>query len=649
LVRDFNEFKYRPKSQGNIIVDTSYVKTFNWMRNYSLQWDITTSLKFSFNANASARLEEPQGLIDTKEKRAEIWNSFGKGGLMTMYDQRFEVTYQLPINKIPLFNWLTVNGRYTGLYRFTGVPPSLIKIGNTIDNSNQIQLNGQINLQTLYNNIPYLKKINTPAPPKRSTPAPAKGDSKDKKSGSKSKKDSLEKTNYGKIIGDGTLRFLMMLRSINVSWSQGKGTILPGYMYSPDLFGINFKTNSPGFLYVFGGQPDIQQMAKDGDWISKDTRLNTPFSNNFNQTISARAQLEPFKEFRIDVMANRTYIRSFTEYFKADSTGAIGHFSQLTTGNFNISYVGLGTFFKKGENVFNEFLDIRLKLAERIAKDNPNSSGVDSTGIFPIGYGALSQEVLLYSFMSAYMGKNSQKMKVNSPFITFPLPNWQLRYNGLTKIKAMAKAFQNFSINHNYNCTYSIGSYRSNILYKENGGKPSEPDPLGNFIPEYEMAQISLMERFEPLVGFDMTLTNSMMVRVDYAKSRNIALSFANNQITEMNSNKLSVSAGYRFKDLKIGINIGGSKRQIVSDLNLTVGFSMTDNTTTLRKVAENVSQVSSGMLNFSINATADYQVSNMVGLRLFYNQIINKPYISTQYQNSNIEAGLSVRLMLTQ
>jgi cell surface protein SprA len=251
--------------------------------------------------------------------------------------------------------------------------------------------------------------------------------------------------------------------------------------------------------------------------------------------------------------------------------------------------------------------------------------------------------------MSAYMGKNPKTMKVNSPFLNVPLPNWQLRYNGLTKIKAMAKVFQNFSINHNYVCTYSIGNYRTNILYKEDNGNPTELDPLGNFIPQNEIAQISMVENFNPLIGFDMTLTNSLMIKVDYKRGRNLALSFANNQITEMSSNELSVSAGYRFKDLKIGVNFSGMKRQIVSDMNVTVGFSMRDNTTTLRKIAENVNQISSGMLNFSINAAADYQISSMVGIKLYYNHIINKPYISTQFQNSNVEAGISVRLMLTQ
>ena len=653
IIRDFNEFKYRPKSQGNIIIDTNYVKTFDWLRNYSLQWDITTSLKFTYSANASARLEEPQGLIDTREKKDSIWHSFGTGGRMNFFDQRFELSYQIPLNKIPLFSWLTSNFRYSGQYRFSGAPLSLAYLGNTIENSNQIQLNGQVNFITIYNYIPYLKKINSPAQQSR---RPANTKPPEEPKNKKSERDSLKTgPNYGKIIGDGMLRFVMMVRNVNVNWSQGKGTVLPGYEFFPNLFGINFKTNSPGFLYVFGGQPDIQQMAIDGNWITTDTTLNTPFQQKHNSTINFRARVEPFKDFGIDVVANRTYTSNMTEYFRADANGVLHHYSPMTNGNFNITHIGLKTLFKKSDLVFNEFKKVRFDIANRIAKENPNSVGKDSAGLFPAGYNALSQEVLMYSFMATYMGKNGEKMKIDKPFITVPLPNWQLRYNGLTKIKVMAKVFQNFSINHNYACTYSIGNYQNNILFKGDDpnnnreGNPTEIDVLGNFIPKYDISQITMSENFRPLIGFDMTLTNSLMIKVEYNMGRNLSLSFANNQITEMSSNELSISAGYRFKDLKIGISFAGSKRQIVSDLNITVGFSMRDNTTTLRKIAEDVTQISSGMLNFSITSSADYQISTMVGLGLYYNHVINKPYISTQYQNSNIEAGIRVRLMLTQ
>ena len=50
-----------------------------------------------------------------------------------------------------------------------------------------------------------------------------------------------------------------------------------------------------------------------------------------------------------------------------------------------------------------------------------------------------------------------------------------------------------------------------------------------------------------------------------------------------------------------------------------------------------------------TINFAADYQLSKLVGLTLYYDHVINKPYISQQYNNMNIDAGIKVRLMLTQ
>ncbi len=140
-----------------------------------------------------------------------------------------------------------------------------------------------------------------------------------------------------------------------------------------------------------------------------------------------------------------------------------------------------------------------------------------------------------------------------------------------------------------------------------------------------------------------------MMLKIDYKKGRNVSLSFSNNQITEMNSNELSISAGYRFKDLKLGFVFSGEKRETVSDLNITAGFSLKDNITVLRKIEENQNQVSAGMLNISINLSADYQISKMVGLRYYYNQIINRPRIALQNNNMNLETGISIRLLLTQ
>ena len=269
---------------------------------------------------------------------------------------------------------------------------------------------------------------------------------------------------------------------------------------------------------------------------------------------------------------------------------------------------------------------------------------------FPIGYSAISQDVLMGAFFTTYLGKDAEKADIFSPFLKIPLPNWRLNYNGLTKIKGMDKVFQTFSLIHNYTCNYNVGGYSTNISYTQDAnGFPTAYNALGDFIATHELSQMAITEQFAPLIGFDMTLKNSMLLKVEYKQTRNLSLSFANTQITETTSKEVAVSAGYRFKDIKIGLVFSGVKRQFVSDLNLTAGFGLKDNQTMLRRITEDDEQVTSGALNITLNVAADYQFSRLVGMKFYYNHTINRPKNKNQYNNMNFETGIELQLMLSQ
>ena len=661
LHRDMQQFKYRPKSKGNIIVDTNYVKSFDWTRNYAFNWDIFQSLKLEFRADASARIDEPDGLIDTREKKDSIWHCLGRGGRTTDYRQTFNATYQVPINKIPLFKFVNANVRYTSMYSYTASALSLSYLGNTIQNSQNLQGTASLNFITLYNSVPYLKKVNQGISRnnKNTNKKDNSRDSKDKTAeelekgkNKKDKNDSLkEKSEIGRMILDGTVRVLMSLRNVSATFSQGRGTTLPGYMYSATLVGITKESSGPGFLFMFGGQPDIQTIAARNKWLTTDSMMNSPYLRTKNQVLTFRATVEPFRDFRIEVSANRNFTENFSEYFHVDEMGNVSHYTPQRSGAFSMTYCALGTFFKNHDDLFETFRDVRLELAQRYAQNNPNYNGeTDPETGFPEGYSEISQDVLMGAFMTTYLSIDKEKGNIFSPFLKIPLPNWRLNYNGLTKIKGMNKVFQSFSITHNYTCNYNIGSYSTNIAYRQDeNGYPNAYNALGDFIPTNELSQMALTEQFSPLIGFDMTLKNSMLLKVEYKQSRNISLSFANTQITETRAKEVTVSAGYRFKDIKLGLVFAGVKRQFVSDLNLTAGFGLKDNETMLRRITENDQQVTSGALNVTINLAADYQFSRMVGIKFYYDQAINKPKNQNQYNNMNFETGIQLQLMLSQ
>jgi cell surface protein SprA len=199
--------------------------------------------------------------------------------------------------------------------------------------------------------------------------------------------------------------------------------------------------------------------------------------------------------------------------------------------------------------------------------------------------------------------------------------------------------------------TYSVGGYSSNVLFKEGqDGYTWVKDQLGdNFISKYDMNMISVNEQFSPLVNVDMTLENSLILKVAVRKSRNIAMSFSNNQITEIKSDELIVGTGYRFKQIPLSLNLGGAKRTFKSDINIRLDFSIRKNKTVLRKLIEDIDQISQGQSIMSINFSADYQFSRNLTFRAFYDQVVNNPFVSSQYPSSNIKAGISLRFTLAQ
>lgn len=85
------------------------------------------------------------------------------------------------------------------------------------------------------------------------------------------------------------------------------------------------------------------------------------------------------------------------------------------------------------------------------------------------------------------------------------------------------------------------------------------------------------------------------------------------------------------------------------SDLNVRADFSIRNNKTILRRIDEEINQVSSGQQVISINTSADYMVNQRLNIRLFFDKVINNPYVSSQYRNSTTNGGISLRFTLAQ
>ena len=170
-------------------------------------------------------------------------------------------------------------------------------------------------------------------------------------------------------------------------------------------------------------------------------------------------------------------------------------------------------------------------------------------------------------------------------------------------------------------------------------------DSNGNRYNPYTFTQVGYVEAFAPLVGFDVTMRNNMQFRFNYNRDRTYLLGLTNTTLTEEYGNEFVVGYGYILKNLKLRINYKGKPRDIKSDLNMRADLSMRDSKTTLTNILIDDSQVTGGQKIFSLKLSADYNMSQNLNLKFFYDQMMTKYKISTAFPLSTIRAGITATM----
>ena len=303
----------------------------------------------------------------------------------------------------------------------------------------------------------------------------------------------------------------------------------------------------------------------------------------------------------------------------------------------------IGTAFGKSDEfdsaTFEEFKANRITVANRLVADrNQNTGNVDGEG-FPERYGKTQQEVLLPAFFAAYTGQDVNRVNLDA-FRDIPIPNWNIKYTGLMKLKSFKKKFKRFSLSHGYRSAYSINSFQTN-LERQNGAINPEN---GDFLPENIINNVVLNDEFSPLMRVDFEMKNSLSVLAEVRTDRTLSLSFDNNLLTEINGKEYTLGLGYRFKDVKFVTNIGGQKTRLKGDLNLKADLSLRDNITIIRNLDIDNNQITSGQNLWSIKFTADYALSKNLNALFFYDHSFSKFAVSTAFPQTTINTGFTLR-----
>ena len=764
-------------------IPATWNSRFLWDRNFQLRWDLTKNLRMSFQSTTQAEIEEPYMQVNKdlypeqyEAWKDSVWQSIKHLGTPLDYNQSFTASYQLPLNLIPIFDWLMADASYSATYhwaRGAEDDEGNVKYGNTITNNRVINLNGALNMEKLYNHVPFLKKANErfAKSPKRTAKTKEKvskdpkvpkdpKDSKDPKN-TKEKKNAFVKEitigadtslivshgkksgrisvsardengklipikykkvddNRIKIINKGdtavkmklsvvalpplddlkwykfaqsAARFAMMVRNIGITYRTQYGMVLPGFTPTVgDIFGqrSGYGAFAPGLDFAFGLIDDSYiEKAHDNGWLlNGDNGFSSPAVSTLSKDLQVKLTVEPIRNLKIDMNMAHTQSksRSVQYVYESQPVSQTGSFSMTTisiksafesTGDANSGYHSASF-----EKFCNSLESYRQRVEQQyIGTRYPVNSSMHGTVYDPekTPVKKYSADVMVPAFLNAYTGYSGLSI---FPAIASMLPNWTVKYSGLTQIPWFKERFKSVNINHGYKSIYAVGSYSSYSSYQKVMGDEigfitdattGDPTPGSMF----NVSTVSINEAFSPLLGVDVTLKNNMTLKAEYRTTRVLGLSMTSVQINETTSKDWVFGMGYKINDFRFiksramkaarskknstgdddDENASTSSRKrgakgktdFAHDLNLRLDFSLRNQASITRDIATVTSSATSGNTAFKLSFMADYTLSKLLTMSLYYDRQSNTPLLSAgSYPTVTQDFGVSMKFSLT-
>lgn len=431
--RSFSELKMRnfnavdAGESANNDLDLSFSKDFTWDRNFDFKYDLTKNLKFSFQTAMNSTVDEgyytPEIIKDyafTNDYyegwKDTIQRSLAKWGRPYTYQQVFSATWNVPFNRIPYLECLTANASYNATYTWnrtaTTSTTSTVDLGNTIGSTVAWQVDGQLNLETLYNKSKYWKQLSQRFSGRNSSrrafkpkdftqtitlkageplevshrlgsenlsvtvldankkPVSVKVEPKGStKVILTSKVDATDavvtiitkdpnKRTPGQLVGDYAAYFGTMIRRVQVTYRQTNATTVPGFCPEVGFFGqkkMGGDLYAPGWDFAFGFVPkDFLQRAQENEWLAISNEVSQPALQANTSDLDIKVTLEPFPGFKIQVNGKRYQALSNSMLYSYDDYMQTV-LQENMTGSFNITQIAIGTAFDKVSNADNNF------------------------------------------------------------------------------------------------------------------------------------------------------------------------------------------------------------------------------------------------------------------------------------------------------
>ncbi len=472
-------------------------------------------------------------------------------------------------------------------------------------------------------------------------------------------------------IGEYALRLVMSPRNVSVRYRNSHSMSLP--LFRPDIGNIfgqsrSYGPMSPGLDFAFGfsGEHYIDKALSRG-WLMTDDGQTSPAVWSRTNELNIETNFEIFKGFKVQLTFNRTDNRTQQIQFMYDGMPT------SLSGSYTKTHCAIASALRSSKvdngyysDAFAKFLQyipiVRSRVEAQYAglsyPDAGFIAGTPQAGLpFDPSIGSVSEtssDVLIPAFVAAYSGSNASRATLD-PFPSFAsvLPNWRITYEGLINLGNMRKTFKSFTLNHAYQCTYTVGSYSSYLNWiSADGqnlgftldaltGKPMPSSP-------YNISSVAINESFAPLIGVSATMQNNIKFSAEYRDKRTLTLNSSAGQVVEATSRGLTFGAGYKIVNFNTVLKIKGSQKGVSNDLDLDANVSIQNNQALIRRIESNYTQATSGTKTVNINFTAKYILSRRVTLSAYFDHQVNTPIVTNSaFPTTNTSYGISMNLSL--
>ena len=240
--------------------------------------------------------------------------------------------------------------------------------------------------------------------------------------------------------------------------------------------------------------------------------------------------------------------------FGETSDGRLFFFQNRTEGGTNqVSVWAFGSY----ESMFAGQLD-RLRAALGTPPDTPREAGAT-----PLTNTSVSDD-----FRSGFLqGLGTVGSK---GFLPFPMPNWSIRYSGLSDWPLLSALTQSISLEHGYSGTYSS-------RFESVSATGTESVSLDNATaftyrrPTFGIGSAEIAKRYQPFLGVDVTWKGDLETSVDWNRSTTTYLRTASLSIDQRETSEISARVTYRKRGLDIPLlPLGRLNNEISFSLTLT-------------------------------------------------------------------------------